>query len=277
MYKRILVVLILFFFNSLTFAQSYEKEFESNFAWEVKQIDEFIERFNNNDKTLIKKYASNSTNAKDFTRERMIKSLFDSQGKAWKIEEINQFIKSAVSKPILLDFYNKDWYAKVICSVTWKGMPEVATLILKLQVFPDSSSKWVVTNVNANFLKSTTWKGAAILPAADKYVSLNPVSHATDFMNISKLTENVKNIKNYVVPVEEQTNQTKLFLQECVDKNLIIKQVSSISYHFLQIDNWILEVNQFKRQTKNSGWLISKLIKATNQEKATYKANYLIK
>ncbi len=276
MFKKILLGMILCCVSTPIFAQNFEKEFETIFAWEVKQVDEFIERFNNNDKTLIKKYSAENGNAKDFTRERMIKSLFDAQGKSWKPEEINQFIKQSIDKPVFLDFYNKDWYAKVTCSVNWNGKAQDLVMVLKVQVLPDSASKWIITNVWAPYLQSTEWKGKEIPVATDKLASLNPVSHATDFMNISRLTENLSNIKNYFVPTSEQNTQTKVFLQECMNKNLVIKQVNSISYHFLQIDNWIFEVKQFKRQTKNSGWLISKLIKANNQEKLAYKAKYLI-
>ncbi|TDQ09433.1 hypothetical protein [Pedobacter metabolipauper] len=259
------------------FAQNYEKEFESVFAWEVKQIDEFIERFNNKDETLIKQYELKNNDKKTITREKLIKSLFDmSSTESWNFGDLNSFIKTVMEKNIYLNFYNKDWYAKVDCSIQWNGKPARAALILKLMVLPDSSSKWVIAGVSSPVLRSATLGSISLPAAADKKASLNPVSHATDFMNISAVTDNIANLKNYFVPVNELNEEGKLFLQECADKRLTIKGANSISYHFLQLDNWIVEVRQFNRQTKNSGWLISKLTKATDSEKNAYRTKQLM-
>jgi hypothetical protein len=272
--KRLLTIFLICFANSL-FAQNYEKEFETIFAWEVKQVDEFMERFNNKDNTLIKNYKKDGNDAKSFNRERMIKSLFDAQTKSWNFEEINSFIREVSSKSLLLDFYDRDWYAKVNCSVTWKGSPQKAIIILKLQVNSDSSSKWVISGVSAPFLSNTTFTELDAQKSKDKSLSLNPVSHATDFMNLYKITENGENISNYFSPIEEQNKETKIFMQQCILQNLKIKNVANISYHFLQLNNWIFEVKQLNRQTKNSGWLITKLIKVNTQEKNLYRLNTL--
>lgn len=276
MYKKVLLGFLFICFSTPLFAQNYEKEFATIFAWEVKQIDEFIERFNNQDATLIKQYALKNNNGKDFTREKMVKSLFDAQSKSWNFTDINAFIKEVNEQPMQLNFYDKDWYAKVDCAVTWNGKVQQAILILKLVVLPDSSSKWVISGVSSPLLKSASLGGAPVPASRDSRVSLNPVSHATDFMNISRVTENVVNIRNYFVPVEEQTEETKIFMQECAAGRMVIDRVTGISYHFLQLDGWIFEIRQFNRQTKNSGWLISKLIRAGNQDKEVYRTKQLM-
>jgi hypothetical protein len=276
MFKKILVAFIFFCTSAPSFAQNYEKEFETIFAWEVKQIDEFIERFNNKDKTLIRNYAQKTNNpAKDFSRERMLKSLFDAQKKTWNFDDINAFIKDARDENVRLSFYDQNWYAKVNCSVNWNGSPQKASLILKLVVMPDSASKWVISGVTAPFLKSTTLRNLSIPEPRDKQSSLNPVSHATDFMNIGRVTENIVNIQNYFSPFELQNEETKIFMQECIAKRLVINGVSNISYHFLQVNNWIFELNQFNRQTNNSGWLISKLVRASKEDKDLYAVKVL--
>jgi hypothetical protein len=275
-YKKILFSLLLLFLTSASFAQNYEKEFESIFAWEVKQIDEFMERFNNQDKTLIKQYVQKTNQpTKDFTREKMIKSLFDAQSKGWNFEDINAFIKYTTDKPVLLNFYNQDWYAKVDCQVTWNGIKERVSLILNLEGKQETGSKWVISGVTAPFLKHNPVNTQSVPTPRDKSISLNPVSHTTDFMNIYRVTENTNNIQNYISGNGQQKPEVSAFIQACLSKKLVINNVANISYHFLQIDNWILEVKQFNRQTKNSGWLISKLITANNKDKETYRVNIL--
>src|SRR5690606_9655863 len=105
--------LAFFFGASPLFAQHYEREFETFFSWEVKQIDEFIERFNNTDKTLIQEYHKKVDPGKEINRERLIKSLFNAENRSWNFNDISTFIQKVNNddQPVFLDFYDEDWYA----------------------------------------------------------------------------------------------------------------------------------------------------------------------
>ena len=52
-------------------------------------------------------------------------------------------------------------------------------------------------------------------------------------------------------------------------------QVDSISYHLLQLPGWIVEVKCINRQDNNSGWLISRLMPADENEKINYLQRHL--
>jgi len=139
------------------FAQGFETEFETQFLWEVKQINEFIERFNDSDSTLLKQYLKKQEPSNIPTRERLIIGLFNAQGKDWNLTEVKSFIAYAVDKknPRYLDFHGDKWYAKVNCSVQWKGNPENVLLTLQLQRVQNAPGyKWVVTNATAPFFKN---------------------------------------------------------------------------------------------------------------------------
>src|SRR6195952_2505907 len=97
MLKYLLAFLLVTYCAPL-FAQNYQKELTTQFVWEVKQIDEFIERFNNSDTTLLKQYYQKHDSTKVLTRERLIKSLFNTQKKDWNFAEITSFIKQADNK-----------------------------------------------------------------------------------------------------------------------------------------------------------------------------------
>ncbi|MEL7532807.1 MAG: hypothetical protein AAFN10_15925 [Bacteroidota bacterium] len=49
-----------------------------------------------------------------------------------------------------------------------------------------------------------------------------------------------------------------------------IEFVRSIKYHFMQIDNWIITVENFNRKDWNAGWLISDIIPASPTDKERY-------
>jgi hypothetical protein len=272
MLKNILIFLVLFIPKFL-FAQSYEKEYVTQFAWEVKQIDEFIERFDDNDSTLIKQYNKKHNPATPLTREKLIKSLFNADRADWNFTDITAFIKQVDNKekPIYLDFYNDSWLANVNCAVTWNGKPENILLKLKIQKLPNGSYKWVIADVEAKFLNqkstgTTTSKiTQPVLPKpTDSKISLNPMSHTTDFLNIDIVSNNSKNLGNYLAASNQYSDEFCLFINECLNNHLKILRANSVTYSCLQIKGWDIEIQQYNRQTKNSGWLISKLIKLSS-------------
>jgi hypothetical protein len=245
------------------FAQIFQDEVTANFAYQVKQIDEFIERFNNKDKTLIKQYVQKLDTAARFKRENLIKSLFNASDTSWKKEEILRFIGQVTdnAKPTYLNFFDNHWYAEVNCAAVYKGKPTPITLILKMQREKNGMSKWIAVSAIADFLRLPVRK--------DTTTGLNPLSHATDFMNIDLLATDKKNIRNYL-PNHYRDDVLSVFLYESQHNQLVIKQVNKITYHFLQIDGWIFTVNRFSRQTRNSGWLVSKLMSVDASEKQRY-------
>ena len=267
--KSIFVVFFVWFPTFLS-AQSYEKEFVTLFAWEVKQIDEFIERFNDSDGTLIKEYNKEYQPKVALSREKLIKSLFNAAKTDWNYTEVTAFIEQVMTHnpPLLLDFNDENWYANVTCAVLWKGKPRTIQCKLKILNLADGSCKWVLSDVSAKFLlpKDASGKLLAVaqpqLPLPNnKYGSLNPMSHTNDFLNIDMVSENVKNLANYIEPLPHYSDSMSAFIHQILNKNLKILQTNAITYEFFQIDGWKIEIQQFNRPTKNSGWLIHKLIK----------------
>jgi hypothetical protein len=268
MFKYVLIVLLSFLCLG-AFAQDFENEYQGEFLWHVKQINEFVERFNNNDTTLLKQYYQKNEVTK-LTRERLIKSLFNAEQKDWKLDEIRSFIKYVDNKanPKFLSLYAGKWYAHINCAVTWKGKPETAALTLRLEKLANNGYKWVITDVKAKFLIATVQTDPALMAfvmpvAVDSTTSLNPMSHGTDFMNIDRVTSDKKNIANYFDADNSLSPITHYFIQECFSNRLKVKQANDISYSFMQIDGWAFDIQQYNRQTRNSGWLICKLTKTS--------------
>jgi len=262
---------LLFFtlFYATLYAQTEDVSGEENFAYQVKQVDEFIERFNNSDFSFIKQYLKNKYNIEDVSRSELIKSLFNHADTTWIKEDVVQFLADVTDNkyPPYLDFYDDNWYAELNCMGTYKGKKEGFTLILQVEtVEATGGAKWVVVGVSADFLN---------LPQSKDYrKALNPASYGTDFMGLIDALADTANYQNYISS-SAQPSQLLLFFNELYEKNLTFKQVNDITYHFLQIDNWIFQVRDFKRDTKNSGWLISSLLKVNDEQKQQYKEKIL--
>lgn len=251
------------------YAQTEEFPGEENFVYQVKQVDEFIDRFNNSDFTLIKQYLKDKYNIEEVSRSELIKSLFNHADTSWKKEEIVQFLADVTENvpPPYLDFYDDNWYAELDCMGIYKGKTENFTLILKIETIEATGgSKWVIESVSADFLN---------LPESKDYRrALNPASYGTDFLGLIDALADTANYQNYISS-KAQPSQLLLFFNELYEKNLTFKQVNDITYHFLQIDNWIFQVRDFKRDTKNSGWLISSLLSVNDAQKQQYRERML--
>lgn len=263
-----LVCLAVFFlcFSSSARAQLYSGH-EENFAYKVKQIDEFFERFND-DGTLIKDYVFEHYDGMELSREDLLMSLFDMKSTQLEKEEVQQFLQlvNDPENPVTLSFYDQDWYARVKCRVLYEGKERELLMLLCVQKEENGASKWAVHQVYGEFLNSP--KGN------NPNASLNPVSHATDFMGLSRAFEDPENLKAYLSSgfMDDQLSKFAIELQ---NNRISFQHVENISYHFFQVGGWLFSVENFQRPEKNSGWLISRLRQADAQEKKAFKKNLL--
>ncbi|MCC3158593.1 hypothetical protein LJ737_15190 [Hymenobacter sp. 15J16-1T3B] len=264
------LLLLLTLVPMLLSAQSYEKEYEVYFAWEVKQVDEFIERFNNEESAFINEYLKKKYPSSSLSREKMIKSLFNTKSSNWNFGDINSFIKqvSSVDNPQYLDFNSGNWFARVNCRISYCGKPYSAMLIMQRKAYADGSAKWVIVDVkyaDSNMRQTmavAAQNGIMECPQpVDSLTSLNPMSHAIGFMNLDLATQKPENIGNFVIASAGRSRNLNLFIDACLRNKLKIIQATSTTYSFLQIKGWRIEIKQFNRQSQNSGWLISKLVK----------------
>lgn len=247
---------------------------EENFAFSVKAIDEFIERFNG-DSTLLADYGRQKKTIYKLDRVSLLKGLFDASAQPqWDLDDVKQFINQVNNseKPVYLDFLQEGWFAEADCRMSYKGKTKLATLLLQVEVEADSSCKWVIAGVKAPYLPTSAADSFQILHREKP--SLNPVSHATDFMGLHKALNDRKNVRNYFSLTPDDRSM-RAFIRALESGDQTYEQVNSVVYHFLQVEGWAFKVQQFNRRTKNAGWLISHLSPMDDSAKAVYKANLI--
>jgi len=265
--KKIFTVFLIGLLSQNLLAQTtISKSYQETFAFEVKTIDEFFERFNDEPTTLIKDYLKKNYPDKRYSRTDLIKTLFNYTNPAWEAEMADAFVKRVVDSTNFLLFYDDEWFAKCICSVTYKGKPEKVTIIMQPYQDHTGGAKWTIRSAYAPFLK---------LPQRrDNKKFLNPISHATDFMGLAKAMEDKMNITSYLYE-DFKEDRLAYFVSELMNGNVVFLQTDRIAYHMLQINGWGLTVEQYRRQGKNNGWLISSLTKLTPEQKENYKKKIL--
>ncbi len=260
-------------------AQTVLFPYEENFAWQVKQIDEFMDRFNNADYTPIRQYVKDQYQINDVSRTDVLRSLFNLAKKDWNKPDIVRFLSEVSDSlpPPYLDFYDHDWYAELRCQGVQHGKRVFFTLVLSIELDETTGgSRWIINSVAADFLpKATTERLAfAVDETYDVTKTLQPTSFGTDFMNLVDALRDTAHLESYVVRGEVDQPLTA-FLNRLYRRELTFRQVDHIVYHFLQVEGWVFQVQDFHRPSTNSGWLINNLLLLSETEKQTYRKNLL--
>ena len=278
MKRVILLILLSSVVLDTVSAQDILFPYRENFAWQVKQIDEFMDRFNNADYTPIRRYLKEEYNLEDVSRSDIIRSMFNLDNSEWKQEEVVQFLSQVNDSlpPPYLDFYDDDWYAELDCKGVYQGDTVYFTMVLSLENSEKpKGSRWVINGVQGDFLPTDTVALAFAMDADyDVSKTLNPASFGTDFMALVDALKDTANLEGYIAPQNINRPLVSL-LNQLYLRNLIFKQVNHITYHFLQIKDWIFQVQDFRRQSTNSGWLINSLMSVTEEEKDLYREQVL--
>ena len=296
MRKKILPVFIslLFFLSgniSSVFSQSIASYDDENFVYSVKQIDEFIERFDKATNTFLITYLESKFPEIDFEkidRKKFILNLFNRGNAKWDSLTVMNFVNQVTdsAKPVIIQFYDDNWYALLKCKVIYKKVPKNLDLILKIERAKSNSSKWVIVSAKADFLNFKSEYDSTKAPVPiycgsdlrdpkleNKYF-LDPMAYGTDFMCIDDPFAHGERFKDYLYSGRISTQITKL-IQEVKKHNLVFKQVNSISYHFLNVPGWLFICEYFSRYDRNSGWLISNLYALDDSQKKIYLRAYL--
>ncbi len=260
-------------FNKLT-GQVFENNAgarEKHFVYEVKQIDEFFERFNDDSNSFIRKQYASYHIKYNLSREQLIKSLFNYENRSWDSTLINQFVHTVinVAPPLLLDFYGNGWYAEANCRFEYNGAVIEIPIILRIETDAGKRAKWMIAAIKPNSIK----QDANVLPVAEpagKNKFINPASHANSFIELGRVFEDKEHLSDYFDTSFFKRANSIGFYNALLKSRIRFITVKDIRYHYLQVDQWIFTVENFPRKSLNSGWLINHLKNVTESEKHLY-------
>lgn len=244
---------------------------EANFLFEVKIIDEFIERFNDDPRSNLRREYARAGRSVPFDRKSLVKSLFDkapTDGEG--VRFINQVTDS--SSPQKIAFNDSNWYAELRSSFIFNGQRIDIPLILKVTTAEDRSVKWMIIGLGEVPTPPAAAKDAAATPPAQNtrmQPFISPSDYATNFIELRNILTPGMKAENYFTPELLQTARGQAFVQMIANRKLRFDAPGSMKFYFFQIPNYLFIVERFERQTTHSGWLISSLEAAGDEEKQT--------
>jgi hypothetical protein len=249
---------------------------EKHFIYEVKEIDEFFERFNNDPGSFIRGVYKAHHTKFNIDRQRLIRSLFNYENRSWNSVIMNKFISEVTKnkKPIYLDFYGDNWYAELTCKFKYNSSSIVIPIIMKIDMTQNKGSKWMIVAIGSSALKSKmVLTEMAQSKIKTKFIS--PTSHGTNFVSLKRAFEDTENLSSYFESSYFKGSHMLEFYNAILNREIEFLDVIKIKYHFLLADKWIFTVENFQREALNSGWLINHIQRVSSFEMESYKNKLL--
>ncbi len=259
----LLILIILNIIGSgILISQDYTNEDATRFFAQTKQVNQFIKRFNGEENLKGEKINpdDNKYRSKDL-RFRYFQMIFDEGNKNVDETLKQDFIKKIVmQKPEFLSFYDDDWYAEISTKFDYAGTKVDIIFFLKIEKENDGY-KWVIVNLYFDKFDKFFYQHP---DSTHKFI--HPMSHELDFMNLHKVFDDAENIE-YYYDKDYVPDYKTLFLFEIKNKTLHFSEVTGVKFHFFSIENYYFEITNFKRNSYNSGWLVSNLLAVKEAEK----------
>jgi len=245
---------------------------ETVFYAQTKQVNQFFRRFNGEeDVSGTRLYAGNPGYRDPKARRRYLNILFDKESPLVNADQKTVFIEEVLNKkaPVFLDFHDKDWFSEVSATFNWKKQTVNVILYLRIEL-QNGGYKWVISNV---FCDKFNTYFSHLGDTTNLKFFLHPMSHEVDFMNIHKALEDTKNI-DYYLDRDYLPDHLALFVSELKEGNLNFVSVNNVKFHVFQVPNWYFEISFFNRNSYNSGWLISNLVRLSPGDKKDLLKHY---
>lgn len=282
--KRILIKYCFTSYLLLSFQFSFSQEFknesgqkEKHFVYEVKQIDEFFERFNNDSSSFIRQIYKSKKTKYNLDRKKLIKSLFNYDTKSWEKNFIDSFVQKAllIEMPTFKNWFAENWFAEAKCQFQYNFSVIDIPVILKLVTDEKKRSKWIIVGIRSGLPVEQQSSNSAIKVRSVKTKFINPANHATNFIELGKAFEDKDHLSDYFDNNFFYQKSAPEFYKALLNNNLKLRSVADVKYHFMNVNGYIFTVEYFPRESLNSGWLISSLKTASINEKEGYKKNLL--
>jgi hypothetical protein len=232
---------------------------DGTFLYEVKLIDEFLERFNDDPNSYIRRESNRLLGTDSiFNRRRMLHSLFN-KDQSWGTDSF-RFIQQVLdgAMPQYISFTDTNWYAVANCVFTVKGKNVAVPVVLHIST-QGNGAKWMIAGIGASELYKMPCKTVHAFRPTGKPDFIPSSSHGTNFVYLQHVFSRAGNAANYFEPNVLQWERTRHLLGLVAEGQATFKYVKGIEYHFYNVDGWIFTVSSFKRKVANSGWLISHL------------------
>lgn len=243
---------------------------ESWMVWQITHVSQFIERFNY--QKLPDGSAFTDSTRQLYPRKQYLRGLFnqeDSRLTKGKVNKytvlVDEFLEQVCQKDSIVIGLKPNLSAIAPCLVQMLDKTDTLFFSLKKYYRPDSASYWQVEGVKLPLILQKV----KIIASKDtiKRHYLEPNAHEVAFLPLLRSMVDNNSILR-IVP-DSLHSQTALQILETVlkEKKIVITVMLPPTIFLETPHGWEMQLNDFIRETDNSGWLITNLRKTGKKHK----------
>ena len=276
-YLAIVLILTGFLvFAQRSFCQTFTNDAsdkEKHFIYQVKQIDEFFERFNNDSASFVRQVYKTHNTKFNVDRKKLIRSLFNYENKNWSKSLIDSFVAKGlkVEMPSSKNWYGDNWFAEANCRFRYNSTVIEIPVILKIVTDEKKRFKWVIAGVRQSLLKESDNSNTPITIRKIKTNFINPADHGTNFIELENAFNEKDHLSDYFENSFFYRKNAVQFYHALITNKIKFLFVKDVKYHFLNVNGFVFTVEYFPRESLYSGWLVNSLKACTSREMEKYK------
>lgn len=230
----------------------------------VKQIDEFMSRFNMDETWDGKKITDKSD--LDY-RKKYIKTLFDhdkyrnADGTFSPVVE--RFVNDVADNGYEIHYEDSTWNAEVKCNASICDKKLSVTLYLQTQQQRKDEYVWIIKDVKGNLFASQYDNSSKGKP----HLFISPMEHEIGFVGILDKPYKGADLRRMVA--DDYSSNRITMLAMLLESGLLnLKTIEHVSFHFSSVPGWVFIVNRKEKQgSYNTGWLITEIKEMTDSKR----------
>lgn len=242
-------------------AQLHDRRIEEMYDYQVKGIGEFMARFNSDehikfDMRLPDTMSQRKKDILSVCNYEISRTIPDFRN------TIDSFIQTIEDNNIKLQFSDSTWFASAEFDVQYNKKPIKLNLLLTPHEARPRRFCWALVDVggkDVNQLADTT-----------KWIGISPTDNELDFIELAGKSKTQRgNFPGFRKPGKD-IDYLSAFVALVQSGVVTINHCDKITYYFLNVPDYIFTVENFNRDSSNSGWLISSIVPMQDSEKQSY-------
>ena len=230
---------------------------ETELQFKVKQIDEFMQRFNYDITYDGKKPTAQKDSIK--YKENRVKNMFtlfnldkymDKNKKPKKLAA--DLIEYAIQNDCKLNYTDSTWTAILKCWGIYQGQKRIINLYLNVEKIKDVEYKWVISKVDGKMFDT-------LKDTIDTKVFISPAEHGIGFMSLPTTIGTNAHLVSSLDYKGHKNDNLSIFNYLIANKALKITSIEKVSYHYI-LGKYCFDVERIeKEKSYNKGWLINNI------------------
>ncbi len=175
------------------------------------------------------------------------------------------FCDSIINNNVKFTLLSPNFYADAECLVSYKDKVYNVNIVLQQEHPSESDIRWALKGIRG-LVKNN-------IITIDKYLDITPVDHELRFMSLTDvINENPQYSFRYRIQ-NTPVDQLSVFLTFIQEKLMKIESVENVKFYCGDVPGYIYVIEEKGNRTKKSGWTITEIVSASDEDKALFFQN----